>query len=114
MAGVVSLFIEPEPEILDVCGSLGVRHVELHTGAYANARGTQVEAELERLKASTLKGSGLGLHVHAGHGLTLDNVSHLARIPQIEDFNIGHAIVSRALFVGLKEATREMKQRILV
>jgi pyridoxine 5-phosphate synthase len=91
-----------------------VEAVELHTGAYANAKDAVAKAEeLERLHTAAKVGRELGLAVHAGHGLTYENVMPIAALPEIEELNIGHSIVSRALFVGLERAVREMKQLVL-
>jgi pyridoxine 5-phosphate synthase len=85
--------------------------VELHTGAYADA-GRDVEAELRRLTDGAAQAAGLGLEVHAGHGLTFDNVAPVAAIPQIAELNIGHFLVGEAIFVGLDRAIGEMRRLI--
>ncbi|NNM32663.1 MAG: pyridoxine 5'-phosphate synthase [Gemmatimonadetes bacterium] len=109
-AGVrCSLFIDPTPESLRVSADLGAHAVELHTGEYANAAGDERGLELGRLKKAVDEGRSLGLAVHAGHGLTYENVVPLAAIPGIEEVNIGHSIVARAVLVGLERAVREMK-----
>ncbi|NNF27310.1 MAG: pyridoxine 5'-phosphate synthase [Gemmatimonadetes bacterium] len=109
-AGVrCSLFIDPTPESLRVSADLGAHAVELHTGEYANAAGDERGLELGRLKKAVDEGRSLGLAVHAGHGLTYENVVPLAAIPGIEEVNIGHSIVARAILVGLERAVREMK-----
>jgi pyridoxine 5-phosphate synthase len=90
--------------------AVGAPVVELHTGAYADASGAEQEAEFERLQGACRFGHGLGLHINAGHGLRLDNVNRVARLPHVTELNIGHAIVARALFVGLEEAVAEMKR----
>ena len=83
--------------------------VELHTGEYANAlAGAAQTAQLERLSAASERGADLGLAVHAGHGLTYENVTPVARIRLIEELNIGHSVIARAVFVGLERAVREM------
>ena len=108
-AGIrTSLFIDPEREQLAAARAAGAPVVELHTGAYAEARGAEQESELERLRDACRFGHGLGLQINAGHGLTLDNVGPVARLPHMRELNIGHSIVARALFVGLKEAVAEM------
>ncbi len=113
-AGIrVSLFVEPEPRVLEVCAEIGAPMVELHTGAYANLEGEAAERELTRIRDAARLGAELGLQVNAGHGLHYDNVGAVAAIAQIVELNIGHAIVARALFVGLGEAVREMKDRML-
>ena len=112
-AGIeVALFIDPEPTQLDAAARLGVPAVELHTGAYCEAEGALREAELRRLAAAAAHGAGLGLDVHAGHGLTFENVGAVAAIPEISELNIGHFLVSEALFVGLEEAVRQMRAAI--
>jgi pyridoxine 5-phosphate synthase len=103
-----SLFIDPETGALERSKELGAHAVELHTGEYANARGEKRGEELGRLAAMARKGREMGLSVHAGHGLTYENVTPVAAIPEIEELNIGHSIVSRAVFVGLERAVREM------
>lgn len=109
-AGVrVSLFVAPQPETLRACADLAVPAVELHTGEYANARGEERTAELDRLRRAAALARSLGLAVHAGHGLTYENVAPVATIPEIEELNIGHSVVSRAVLVGMERAVREMK-----
>ncbi len=87
--------------------------VELHTGAYAEARGADQARELERLRGAARQAAQLGLTVHAGHGLDYHNVQPVAAIPEIVELNIGFAIVGRAMFTGLAEAVREMKSLML-
>jgi len=112
-AGIeVALFIDPESAQLDAAARLGVPAVELHTGAYCEAAGASRDAELRRLAAAAAHGAGLGLDVHAGHGLTFENVGAVAAIPEISELNIGHFLVSEALFVGLEEAVRQMRAAI--
>lgn len=109
-AGIrVSLFIDPEPAQIRAAREAGAPVVELHTGAYADARGAQQARELERLRVAAREAAGLGLTVHAGHGLDYHNVQPVAAIPEIVELNIGYAIIGRALFTGLPEAVREMK-----
>ena len=105
----VSLFIEPEPAHLDVAREIGAPVVELHTGAYANERGAARARELERIRAAVAHGTAIGLQVNAGHGLDYDNTPAVAAMQDIVELNIGHAIVARALFVGLRQAVAEMK-----
>ena len=108
-----SLFIDPDETAIDVSRELGVEAVELHTGEYANAAPGAARAEqLARLGAAARHARELGLAVHAGHGLTYENVAPVARIADIEELNIGHSIVSRALFTGLEEAVREMARTV--
>jgi pyridoxine 5-phosphate synthase len=106
----VSLFIEPAKEQLDAAKSLGAPVVELHTGAYANAAGAEQERILQRLRDAAAYGASIGLEIHAGHGLTFDNVQPIAAIPQIRELNIGHFLVGEAIFVGLENAIRRMRQ----
>jgi len=106
-----SLFVAPSPSTLEICADLGADAVELHTGEYANARGHRAkEEQLVRLNDAALRGRELGLAVHAGHGLTYENVAPVAAIAGIEELNIGHSVVSRAVFVGLERAVREMAE----
>ena len=113
-AGIrVALFIDPEPKQIEAASSIGVRAIELHTGAYAEAAGAQRALELERLRASARLGSSLGIEVHAGHGLHYQNVGPVASIAEIVELNIGHAIVARPVFTGLESAVREMKALLL-
>lgn len=111
-AGVrVSLFIDPDLETVDRAHHLGVPAVELHTGRYSHTW-AEGSAALDQLARAAAHASGLGLAVHAGHGLTVGNVAPVARIPEIEELNIGHSIVSRALFIGIGAATREIRRVI--
>jgi pyridoxine 5-phosphate synthase len=105
----VSLFIDPDPAQLQAAADSGARVVELHTGTYAEEQGEAQLAELRRLQRASEIGYDLGLQVNAGHGLTYENVHPIVDIPQIVELNIGHAIVARALFVGLGQAVREMR-----
>ncbi|MEG1479850.1 MAG: pyridoxine 5'-phosphate synthase [Kiritimatiellia bacterium] len=104
----VSLFIAPVQKQLEAAARLGAPTVELHTGAYANAHGDQRQRELDALHAAAAYGATLGLQVNAGHGLTVDNVSPLLDIPNLDILNIGHSIMARALFVGVAQAVKEM------
>ncbi|MFM8573541.1 MAG: pyridoxine 5'-phosphate synthase [Pirellula sp.] len=109
-AGIlVSLFIDPDDEQVRIAKELGVEAVELHTGQYAEARGEAQAHELRRLELASQLVNDLGLKLHAGHGLTYQNVRPIASIPGMRELNIGHSIVSRAVLVGMKEAVREMK-----
>lgn len=108
-AGVrTSLFIDPLEDALEVSKELGADAVELHTGEYANAVGEARGRELGRLVDRARQGRAMGLSVHAGHGLTYENVLPVAAVREIEELNIGHSVVSRAVFVGLERAVREM------
>lgn len=106
----VSLFIDPELEMIEQAKRLGVKAIELHTGQYALAKGAEREAELARLVKASALASELGLRLHAGHGLTYQNVIPIAQIENMFELNIGHSIVSRAVLVGFKEAVSEMKR----
>ena len=110
-AGIaVSLFIDPINKQIEAAARSGAPFIELHTGAYAGARGeAQVARRLEALRSATELALKLGLRVNAGHGLNYRNVQAVAAIVGIEELNIGHAIVARAMFTGLREAVREMK-----
>ena len=114
-AGIrTSLFIDPDPEAIDHSAQLGAHAVELHTGEYANAPGdAEKTAELTRLADAAAHGHALGLAVHAGHGLTYENVVPVAALPYIEELNIGHSVISRAVLVGMERAVREMKAIVL-
>lgn len=108
-AGIeVSLFVDPIPAQIRASAEIGARRIELHTGTYCERRGGEASAELERLASAAELGVSLGLHVAAGHGLDYPNVAEVARIPGIEELNIGHSIVARAVFVGLDRAVRDM------
>ena len=109
----VSLFIDPERAQLDAATRTGAPVVELHTGAYAEARGERQARELTRLKDAARYAAGIGLRVHAGHGLHYHNVQPIAAIPEIVELNIGHAIVARAVMDGMANAVREMKRLML-
>lgn len=110
----VSLFVAPDPAVLEAAAKLGVADtVELHTGAYSHARDEDAcKAELLALKSAARRAVELGLRVAAGHGLHHDNVGPVAAIPGMEELNIGHAVVSRAVLVGLDASVREMISRI--
>lgn len=108
-AGVrVSLFIDPDRSAIDRAWELAVAAVELHTGEYAHAF-PQCDLALRRLNDAARHARALGLAVHAGHGLTYANVQAVAAIPEIEELNIGHSIVSRSILVGMEAAVREMR-----
>jgi pyridoxine 5-phosphate synthase len=112
-AGIrVSMFIEPEAEQIEASAALGADAVELHTGAFANVLADFKEDELDRLDASARLAKEKGLLVNAGHGINYDNVEMLKRIAHWNEFNIGHSIVSRAVFVGLEQAVRLMLERL--
>ena len=105
----VSLFIEPSAEQVAAAVSLGAPVVELHTGRYADTEGEARADELRRLSDAAALAAKNGIEVHAGHGLTFDNVQPIAAIPQVVELNIGHFLVGEAIFVGLYESVRRMK-----
>jgi pyridoxine 5-phosphate synthase len=108
-AGIrVSLFIDPTRAAVEQSRKLGVPAVELHTGTYSHSPG--LGAALDALRDSARRGADLGLAIHAGHGLTVGNVGPVAAVPEIEELNIGHSIVSRAVFIGLDQAVKEMRE----
>jgi len=110
-AGIkASLFIDPDPPQLEASAKLGAPFVELHTGAYANAYfGSKRAVEFERLRAGAVCGHQLGLAVNAGHGINYINIAEVRTLPHLHELNIGHSIVSRALFTGVDEAVRKMR-----
>ena len=114
MGVLVSAFIDPDEKQIDLAAEQGFQAIELHTGAYAGARGDDVNRHLERLVRASAQVRERGLRLHAGHGLNYRNVGPVAAITGMAELNIGHAIVSRALFVGLREAVREMKAKMMV
>ncbi|MEP6551277.1 MAG: pyridoxine 5'-phosphate synthase [Gemmatimonadales bacterium] len=106
-AGIrVSLFIDPTREAVEQSKKLGVPAIELHTGTYSHDSNS--ENTIDALRDAARRGADLGLAVHAGHGLTVRNVGLVAAIPEIEELNIGHSIISRAVFIGLDRAVKEM------
>lgn len=108
-----SLFIDPDEAQVRASLDLGVDAIELHTGEYANALGrSDRDAQLRRLREAAELGRELGLAVHAGHGLTYENVVPVAAIADIEELNIGHSVISRAVFTGLERAVRDMARII--
>lgn len=114
-AGIfVSLFIDPDPRQVECSAALGVEAVELHTGQYALAKGAAQEQELLKLATAGRLAVEAGLRLHAGHGLNYKNVTPVARLDSMAELNIGHAIVSRAIFVGIERAVREMKDLLRV
>jgi pyridoxine 5-phosphate synthase len=113
-AGVrVALFIDADTAQIEAAAAARVPVIELHTGLYADCHGAAQARELERLRGAAAFAARRGLEVHAGHGLNYHNVAPVAAIPEIVELNIGHAIVARAIFVGLTEAVREMKALML-
>jgi len=114
VGAVISAFIEPEEDQIRASADVGCQAVELGTGGYAHARGERaVRREIERLRRGIEVGRTCGLVVHGGHGLTYRNIGPVAALPGFEEFNIGHSIIARAIFTGLREAVREMKSLLL-
>jgi pyridoxine 5-phosphate synthase len=110
----VSLFIDPDPDQIEAAAKIGAPVVELHTGAYADAGRQAVRArELGRIEDAAQRGARLGIKVHAGHGLHYHNVQAVARIPEIIELNIGHAIIARAVIDGLANAVAEMRRLMM-
>ncbi|MBN2184475.1 MAG: pyridoxine 5'-phosphate synthase [Candidatus Krumholzibacteriota bacterium] len=107
-----SAFVGPDKEQIKAASRIGFNAVEIHTGEYANATRTNRDAALKRIVEAAAAGAKYGLHVHAGHGLTYHNIHPIVRIEQIEELNIGHSIISRAVFVGIENAVREMVELI--
>ena len=104
----VSLFIEPDIEQIKRVPDIGAPVIELHTGTYANAIGDDKKREFDRIVKAAEVADELGIQVNAGHGLDYQNTQIIAAIPQIQELNIGHSMVARAVFVGIKQATLEM------
>jgi len=108
-AGIhISLFIEPNDKQIDAAVALGVEAVELHTGAFANTLGEAHTRELERIRSAAAYAHERGLQVNAGHGINYTNIAEIREVPHLSELNIGHTIVSRALFVGLENAVAEL------
>lgn len=108
-AGIrVSLFIEPEADQIEAARQLGAEMIELHTGAFANATGKERDREVLRLRTAAEHAQRLGIQVNAGHGINYQNIALIRKIPHLAELNIGHSIISRAVFVGLESATAEM------
>lgn len=111
---IVSAFIEPIDEQVTACADLGFEAIELWTGGYVNARTERSQQRaLRELAKSVELGLELGLTVHGGHGLTYRNIEPVAQMPGFTEFNIGHSIIARAVFVGLREAVRQMKDLLI-
>ena len=110
----VSLFIDPDEQQIAAAVRTGAPVIEIHTGAYADAKtASESEAELQRIIHAAQYASRAGLVVNAGHGLNIENVQAVARIPEMNELNIGHSIVARALFIGFAAAVREMKELMI-
>lgn len=113
-AGIrASLFVDPDPVQIEAASRAGCTVIELHTGAYAEADGAAMQAELERVRLGAVQGVQLGLRVNAGHGLHYENVTAVAALPGIAELNIGHAIIAQAIFDGLEKAVRDMKALLI-
>ncbi|HEX73189.1 MAG TPA: pyridoxine 5'-phosphate synthase [Candidatus Hydrogenedentes bacterium] len=104
----VSMFIDPEREQAEASAEIGADCVELHTGAYANAKEDEADCELDRLRVCAEYVANTGLELHAGHGLTVRNLEPVALLPGLREVNIGHDIIARALFIGLENAVAEI------
>lgn len=115
-AGIrVSLFIDPEAAQIEACQKAGAEDVELHTGCYANAeRGDLQDKEFERLVSAAEFANEKNLQVNAGHGLNYINTQRICGLPHLRELNIGHSVVSRAIFVGLTQAVQEMREIIIL
>ncbi len=110
-AGIrVSMFIEPDRKQLDASRELGAPVVELHTGAFANAAGAEQEKLLKHIRNAAEFGADLGLEIHAGHGLTYENVGPVAVISHIRELNIGHFLIGEAIFCGLSDSIQKMRR----
>lgn len=108
-AGIrVSLFIDPSSAQIEAAAKTGAQVVELHTGAYAEGK----VGELERLRAAATQAAALGLEIHAGHGLTFENVGPIASLPELRELNIGHFLIGQAIFDGLAAVVQNMKRHI--
>lgn len=109
-AGIqVSLFIDPEPDQIRAAASLGAEMIELHTGTFALTTGPEHQHETERLCAGAILGNELGLKINAGHGIHLENLKDLFSVKYLNEFNVGHTLIARSVFVGLRAAVAEMK-----
>ncbi len=111
----MSLFIDPDRQQIDAAVRCGAPFIEIHTGHYADAKDTITrDTELQRIVQAVQYAQQVGLQVNAGHGLNYENVQPIARIPGLVELNIGHSIVAEAVFVGFKEAVREMKRLMVM
>lgn len=106
---LISLFIEPNPLIIDLAVDVGATIIEIHTGHYADKHGQQQQHEFDRINDAAKHAKSLGLTVNAGHGLHVGNVKPIADIPEMNELNIGHSIISDAVFVGLSAAIQNMR-----
>ncbi len=111
---VVSLFVEPKAEIMRISREIGADYIEIHTGRYSEAKtDDEKKIELERVIEAVKSAKALGLDVNAGHGLDYKNVGPIAKIKEIEELNIGHAIVAKSLYDGIENAVKQMKEMIV-
>ena len=111
---IVSLFIDAQKDQIDAAKQCGAPVIELHTGHYADTKTDEEQlAEFNRIKEMATYAHSIGLQVNAGHGLTMENTTAIAKLPEIVELNIGHSIIARAVFIGLEAATREMKNLML-
>ncbi len=108
----VSMFIDPDLNQVEASKAVGATMIELHTGCFANNLGEQRQVETERLITAAQYAQSIQLEIHAGHGIQLSNLAELASIPHIQELNIGHTIIARALSIGLQSAVREMRSAI--
>ncbi len=106
----VSMFIDPDEAQVRASAAVGASMIELHTGTFANALGAARAAETERLRAAAQLGHELGLQINAGHGLTTANLPDLFAVPHLHELNIGHSLIARAVFTGLRQAVREFRE----
>ncbi len=112
-AGIsVSLFVDPDLEQLKACARVKADYIEIHTGTYCDARGREQSAELAKIEEAIKVGKKLGLGVNAGHGLNYQNIKPVLVLGGVEEYNIGHSIISRAVLVGLDRAVREMAELV--
>ena len=113
-AGIeVSLFVDPDKEQLEASSAVGAKVVELHTGTFCNATGDMVAVELARLIQGAKIAHNLGMVVNAGHGINLDNIDAVLKMPYMNTLNIGHSIIAHALFVGLEQSVRDMMDKMV-
>ena len=112
-AGIrVSLFVEPDPVQMDAAVALGAPVIELHTGAYCDARQVERRQHLDRITSAAAHSTEVGLECHAGHGLTYDTVGAVAALPEVVELNIGHFLIGEAIFSGLESAIKRMRARM--
>jgi pyridoxine 5-phosphate synthase len=108
----VSLFVDPDLEQLKASARIKADYIEIHTGAYCDAKGKQQTAELTKIEEAIKAGKKLGLGVNAGHGLNYQNIRPILALGGVEEFNIGHSIIARAVLIGLDRAVREMAELV--